>query len=207
MDTRIVFENHSHAGEPAAVILFQIDRQSPHRLPLVWRLIQHCGYECTHPFIFSSVLELMAFDSWGNCVVHEQLTTPSQVDLYSGRIGGTTASVEPAARTVVTNRKKEGTVHVFLARDGRAVTPWHTLAPDESTTFALDSTLAIVPWQGLRIGEEVPPAVIDLARLPGYTFNLLGIASAQLLMLGGGWGATATRFRFHLHNVRTSPWH
>ena len=206
METLVNFVNYSHSLPTPDIVLFQQDRLQPRELPVVWRVIRHCGYECTHPFRFSVEMQLGIFDAWGNRISQPKLLGPTDVVLADAGGGRSRTVVRPGTQdVVVSNSRDEGVLYAFLARDGRAVTPWRTLEPGTSTRFRVDFHLSLLPWNGLRVGEEIPRAALpDPSPGPSSisVLDLRGVASTDMYLLGGGHGPSARRFRSVLHNTR-----
>ncbi len=203
MDARLTFENQSLDVSQTEIVLFQRDRRHRHELPVAWKVIRRCGTQCTHPFRFPAAVDLEVYDSWGNRIAHRPLRPRTHLWIKPNARGGSELSNEPSShgQIGITNSLPKGALEVLLSRDGRAVTPRRTLAPGLSTLFDLDLKLHFVPWDGLSVGDTVPPEALISGRGPDNVVDLLGVSSARILMLGGGCGALAQRLRFHPHEV------
>jgi len=203
VDARLTFENQSLDVSQTEIVLFQRDRRHRQELPVVWKVIRRCGTQCTHPFRFPTAVDLEVYDAWGNRIAHRPLRPRMHLWIKPNARGGSKLSNEPSSHGQIgfTNSLPQGALEVFLSRDGRAVTPRRTLAPGLSTLFDLDLKLHFVPWDGLSVGDPVPPEALISGRGPDNVVDLLGVSSARILMLGGGCGALAQRLRFHPHEV------
>ena len=200
MDTRVAFENYSYDLGRAEVVFFQHDPRIEGEAPVVWKIIRHCGYECTHPFRFSTEPQVGIVDPWGNILKEPQLSGHGLVTVSRDAAGRTVVHARPTAfgGIRVSNGLDVGTLTVYLARNGRAVTPRRPLAPGTSTLFNLGSELRVVAHSGLEVGEAVPRAALAGPHGPA-AFDLRGMSHVRLLMMGGGWGAGASALRFTLY--------
>ena len=206
MDTRVTFVNHSYDLGRTEVVLFQQDRLAEHESPIAWKIIRRCGYECTHPFLFGTALQLAIFDPWGNVLDEPTLSPSSHVEISQDVLGRTMIHQEIAGHggISVANDFREGAVSVFLARNRRAITPWRVLNPGTSALFDVGPELRVLPWSGLQEGDALPPEATSGPRA-FEIFDLRGLKEVQLLMMGGGWGASAQHMRFALYKPVYGP--
>ena len=200
MDTRITFENYSYDLGRAEIVFFQHDPRAEGEAPIVWKIIRHCGYECTHPFRFSTEPQVGIVDAWDNVLKQPTLLGHGHVTVSRDPVGRTVVHERQTAfgGILVTNGLDVGALDVFLARNGRAVTPRRLLVPGTSTLFHTSSELRVVAWTGLEVGGSIPRAALVGPHRPAV-FELRGIRHVRLLMTGGGWGADASALRFTLY--------
>jgi hypothetical protein len=98
----------------------------------------------------------------------------------------------------VLNDLDKGAVNVCVLRDGRPVDIKTTVTPQQKAVFEFKPTI----WIGVA-SQIVQGQVMNLAIISNINneLYLLGIASADIVMSGGGPGAHSTSFTCNLENI------
>ena len=202
MDIQLNFINRSNDANDTQVVIFQRNVASNFDEAVVaWRVIQHCGVGDNHPFVFAMEFQISCEDAWGNY-------TP-KLDARNGQLfavaltgsGDTLNVAGPAsspAEIQLRNDLSSGAVSACLYNAGKLLAIKTSLAPQQKAAFAFRPTL----WIGVA-SEAFEGQVLDsgLVSEVNTELSLLGIASADIVMTGGGPGPTAGPFEFSLANV------
>ncbi|MGM0593957.1 MAG: hypothetical protein ACQETD_05405 [Pseudomonadota bacterium] len=100
----------------------------------------------------------------------------------------------------VVNRLPIGALDMHLLRTGRIVASKSALAPGQKALFTPTSSISVASCYGVAEG-----AFIARKNLVGIRqfYNLNAIASADIVMAGGGCATDSVAIQFHLENVVT----
>jgi hypothetical protein len=170
-------------------------------LAIAWKVIRYCGRDCYHPLVYPVGFEVATSDDYGNHSPRVPATngqTLSVTRTPSGRrLGPSAASPSPLEIQVV-NEMPRGAVNVNLYKGGLLVARKPSVAPGMKAVFQFKPTL----WIGV-VSEVVEGQALSSAILSNVNteLSLLGIASADIVMTGGGSGADSTAYVFTLENV------
>ena len=205
MDTKLTFVNRSLAGHTSEVVIFQknlaMDLDAP---ALAWKVIRYCGRDCTHPFVYSSNYEVALGDEWGNYSPRLPASNGQSFAAVAA-LGGRrqlrpipAPAPAPAGEIQVLNELPKGAVNACLYKAGHLVGIKTTVAPGQKAIFRYKPTI----WIGV-MSEVVEGTAIDSAVMPAAAaeLSLLGVASADIVMTGGGPGPDAKPYAFTLENV------
>ncbi|MDF7776481.1 hypothetical protein P1X14_14595 [Sphingomonas sp. AOB5] len=202
MDIQLNFINNSNDANNSQIVIFQKNVASDFgELAVAWHVIQNCGQSENHPFTFPMSMQVGSSDSWGNY-------TP-KLDAMHGQAFsvGMTASgdmLQPAgAATVpgevqVMNALPQGSVSAGIYKMGRLLATKTGVAPGQMAQFQFKPTIWIGAVSQVVQGQVMNAAIIDAVNTE---ISLLGIASADIVMTGGGPGPTAQPFSFSLQNI------
>lgn len=91
-----------------------------------------------------------------------------------------------------------GAVNAWIYRDGKLQAAQTGLAPQQKAVFEFQPTLWIGVAPDASQGQAMDPAIVSDINTE---LSLLGVASADIVMTGGGPGADSPAFAFHLENV------
>lgn len=203
MAVQLNFINRSNDSGNAQVVIFQKNvAVNLDDTAVAWRVIQHSGAGAPHPFTFPLSMAVSASDSWGNATpqiaaahgsLHHVALTPSGVALSP--CGQASSSREVQLR----NDLPAGAVNAGIYKDGRLLALKTQLAPGQKAVFGFKPSIWIGVVPQVEAGD-----VLDAAMLSGVNteLSLQGIASADIVMTGGGPGKDATPFSFTLQNIQ-----
>jgi hypothetical protein len=202
VDIKLNFINNSNDANDSEVVIFQKDVANDGDAPAIaWQVIRNCGKGDHHPFSYPLSYEIAAEDSYGN---DSALLPAKPGDAFRMVLDNSGDVIEPAGaasvRTEVQLRNdlSRGAVTAMIYRSGKLLAIKPGLAPGETVEFQFKPTLWVGVVSQVEEGQVMDSAVVtDLQT----QFSLEGIASADIVMTGGGPGPTATPFLFTLQNV------
>lgn len=204
MDTHITFINNSNDANNSQVVVFQknvalgVDDGSH----VVWRVIR-CAQGASLRFVLPAEGQISVSDSWGNYTPQRAATAGRQFRVEQTPSG---ATVVDTGRSVargevhVVNGLAMGAVNAGIYKDGKLLALKTGVAPRQKAEFRFEPTL----WVG-QVDQLAEGQVIDASEVDDFVteLSLLGVASADLVMTGGGPGASSTPLTFSLANVVT----
>jgi hypothetical protein len=196
------FINRSSALGGCDVVLFQKNLVADLReLAMAWKVIRHCGVSCHHPFQYATEVEVSVRDANGNHSPHVAVrdgqrlaATPTP---YGRHLGARGRAVSYSQFEVV-NELPRGAVDVNVYRSGLVVASKTAVAPEQKAVFQFKPALWIGAAAPTHQGERLTSAVMNGV---DTELSLLGVASANIVMTGGGPGQQAKPFAFHLEEL------
>jgi hypothetical protein len=197
------FINQSADLQQSQIVIFQknVAGACDHGC-VAWKVIQNCGPGGNHPFLFETSKEIGASDSYGN-YVPRCAGSPGDAFQVSATSSGDTLSkcgnASWPTEVEISNNLSKGAINAVIYRSGVLLATTEALAPRQIAAFEFLPTIWIGAVQR-RIfqGALLSPAVIEQC---DTELSLLGIASADIVMTGGGPGQSSTRLTFSLQNV------
>lgn len=203
MDIKLRFVNQSLDGNQSEVLIYQKSlHASMAALTMAWKVIRYCGHGCNHPFVYPTTLEVGVADDHGNFSPRVAARHGQALKLVSTPTGSrrlVQAGQASASNELdVINAMERGATHVCVFRAGRMVSVKTALAPGQKAVFQYPPMLWIGVASQVVQGMPLNSAVMSAqhTELP-----LLGIASADIVMSGGGPGESATPYEFRLDNI------
>lgn len=203
MDIQLNFVNHSNDTNDSTVVLFQKNIAIGFdELAVAWKVIEHCGRGDHHRFEFPMGLQVGASDSHGTRTplldasegqMYEVVETPSGHMLVAAGRASFVHEIQ------VRNGLTRGAIDAIIYRSGNPLAVKTSVAPMQKAVFAFNPTLWIGVAYEVRQGEIISSATVSSINTE---LSLLGIASADIVMTGGGPGANATPLSFNLQNIR-----
>ena len=202
MDIQLNFINNSNDANNSEIVIFQKNVATNFdELDVAWQVIRYCGRGDNHPFTFPMAMQVGASDSWGNF-------TP-QLDAQNGQLfqmslTNTGDRLVPAGpgtsskEVQVLNGLSRGAINASIYKAGKLLAIKTSIAPQQKAVFEFKPTLWIGVASQVVQGEVLNSAIISNINTE---LSLLGIASADIVMTGGGPGANAKPFQFNLENV------
>jgi len=196
MDIKLRFVNQSRDGNKSEVVMYQKNQlTSMVSLAMAWKVIRFCGRDCYHPFVFPAGFEVGVADEYGNF-------SPRLLRLESTASGGRRlrrAGLASASTEIdVLNDLGQGAVNICVFRDGRMVGMKTAVTPGQKAVFQYQPVLWIGVASQVAQGSAISSAVMSNANTE---LSLLGIASADIVMSGGGPGEGSTPYEFNLENI------
>ena len=202
MNIPLRFVNRSEDGHRTEVVLFQKNAAAGmDELAIAWKVIRYCGRDCWHPLVYTAEFEMSCSDSYGN--YSPQLNARSgqcftATPTASGRRVSRIAMAPSSNDIQVINELPRGAINVHLYNDGRLIACKTGVAPEQKAVFRFEPTLWIGVVSQVVQGKAMHSAVMSSVNTE---FSLSGIASADIVMTGGGGGADAHAYAFTLDKV------
>lgn len=202
MAVQLNFINRSNDANHSQVVIFQKNVASVHdEQPVAWQVIKHCGPGDNHPFTFSMGIQVGASDNYGNFTPR---LDAQNGDLFMMELGPSGDRLMRAGRGTssrevqVLNGRPQGAIHVSCYKDGRLLAIHASIAPQQKAVFEFKPAIWIGVVSQIEQGQMMDSAIISSINTE---MSLLGLASADLVMTGGGSGPRALPFMFSLENI------
>lgn len=203
MEIKLRFVNLSLDGNKSEVVVYQKNQiTGMASLATAWKVIRFCGRDCYHPFVFPTAFEVAVADEHGNFSPRMAVENGQMLKLESTALGGRRLLRAGLANTSsefeVLNDLGQGAVNVCVFRDGRMVGMKTAVTPGQKAVFQYPPVLWIGVCSQVVQGAAINTAVISHANTE---LSLLGVASADIVMSGGGPGEDSTAYEFNLENI------
>ena len=202
MDIQLNFINSSNDLNNSQIVIFQKNVAAGYNeLSVAWLVIQNCGAGDNHPFVYPQTMQVGASDSWGNFTPKFD-AQPGQAFAVtytgSGDQLGAAGSATYPTEVQVQNNLTQGAINAGIYRNGTLLATKTSIAPQQMAAFQFNPTI----WIG-AVSQVVQGAVMDSAIVQSVNteLSLLGIASADIVMTGGGPGQLSQPFAFTLQNI------
>lgn len=195
--------NRSNDRGNSEVVLFQRNVVPElEELAIAWRVIRYCGRDCIHPFAYSTDVEIGLGDDHGNFSprLAAERGMRFTVASHPGGKPRLSSALDGASHTdiEVVNQLGRGAVNVNAFVSGRLMAAKSAVAPGQKAVFRFTPVLWVGVGSQIEESRALSSAVLSSANTP---IELAGIASADIVMTGGGAGESAQPFRFELENV------
>ncbi|SHN21539.1 hypothetical protein [Mucilaginibacter sp. OK098] len=199
---KLNFINQSNDTNNSEIVIFQKNAATNFdELAVAWKVIKYCGQGMNHPFSFPIQNYVSASDSWGNyspqlAAQNGQLFSVEQSP--SGNILKNAGSATSSKEMQILNGLHTGAINANIYKDGRLLATKTGVAPQQKVAFEFNPTLWIGAVSQILEGSLINSAIISQVNTE---LSLLGIASADIVMTGGGPGKASTGFNFTLQNI------
>ena len=200
MDIEITFINQSFDENNSDVVIFQKNVATDYEeLVVAWHVIQNCGRDWRHKFIYPMNFYVGAQDSWGNVSDLKPAVSGQKWSVVRSSSGDILAldSTHASSPTEVEiqNSLSVGAINAQIYKDGRLLATKTGLAPQQKGAFEFKPTI----WVGV-VSEVEEGDILNSAILSDINteISLLGITKANLIMTGGGVGSSAVPYQFTL---------
>lgn len=195
--------NQSADANNSSILLFQKNVATNYdELAVAWQVIDNLGAGWVHPFRYDLNLQVSAADSWGN-FVPPQDTADGQLWTVSKDSSGdqlkATGPANSAQEVQILNGLIQGAVAACIYRSGKLLAVKTGIAPGQKAAFVFKPMLWIGVASQIEEGDILDSAIITNVNAQ---LNLTGIASADIVMSGGGPGRNSRPFSFALQNVK-----
>lgn len=203
MDIKLRFVNKSNDGNKSEVVIYQKNvLTTMASLAVAWKVIRYCGRDCTHPFVYPDGYEVSVTDENGNYSPRLPARNGQMLSLVSTPAGNRrlryTGPASASTELDVLNAMSQGAVDVCLYKDGRLMGVKTAVSPGQKAVFQYQPALWIGVASEVVQGGPISSAVLSEI----YTeISLIGIASADIVMTGGGPGEGSTPYVFNLENI------
>jgi hypothetical protein len=202
MDIKLNFINRSNDQNNSSIVIFPKNLATDaEELAIAWLVIRNCGQGDNHPFVYPMTMTIGASDSYGNYTpqlpaqngqLFHMTLTPSGHSLSLAGQGISAAEVQ------ISNDLMSGAINAAIYKDGRIFAQKTSIAPAQKAVFQFKPTIWIGAASEVEQGQVMNSAIVSDINTE---ISLLGIASADIVMTGGGPGASSTPFQFSLENV------
>jgi hypothetical protein len=195
--------NESNDRNNSQVVIFQKNvPTSFDELAVAWRVVQNLGTGNYHPFTYTFDMEVSTSDSYGNFTPHLAASPSALFSMrkdQSGDVLGPAGSSTSPEEVQVLNLLEMGAINASLFRDGKLLAIKKGIAPQQKAVFKFKPTLFIGVASQVQEGQILDSAIVSSVNTE---LSLQCVASAEIVMSGGGPGASSTPFRFALRNVQ-----
>lgn len=202
MDIKLNFINDSNDVNNSEIVIFAKNVAADiQEMPVAWQVIKNCGQGDNHPFVYPMATQVGASDSWGNYTPLLNAANGQQFAMAleaSGdvlRYNGQTSSPN---QIEVLNSLQQGAINAGIYKSGKLYAQATSIAPQQKSVFQFKPTIWIGVASQVLEGDVMNSAIISSINTE---LSLLGLSSADIVMTGGGAGASATPFEFNLTNV------
>jgi hypothetical protein len=198
---KLNFINQSNDDNNSDVVIFQKNVASTEEIAVAWQVIQYCGKGDNHPFDFTMEMAAAAKDSYGNYTPplpavpgqsFRLVRTTSGDQLQPNGNAGNMEAIE------IVNGLSVGTIDGMVYRSGKVLGIKTGIAAQQKTAFVFQPTIWIGVLSQVNEGDIMNAAMLSVLNTE---MSLIGIASADIVMTGGGSGPNAMPFVFTLQNV------
>ncbi|MFZ6873839.1 hypothetical protein ACO0LF_17425 [Undibacterium sp. Di27W] len=202
MPIALNFINRSDDANNSEIVIFQKNVATNFdELPVAWMVIKYCGKGDNHPFSFPRGMMVGASDAYGNYMPQLEISNGQLVEMRLTTSGdrlvhaGYSTSNKQAQ---VLNSMPKGAINAYIYKSGKLLAMKTHLAPQQKAEFEFTPTIWIGVVSQVVQGEVMNSAIISNINTE---LSLLGVASADIVMTGGGPGVQSTPFQFTLENV------
>jgi hypothetical protein len=201
MDIKLNFINNSSDANNSQIVIFAKNVAADARdAAVAWKLIENCGPRDNHAFVYPVATTIAGSDRWGNYAPMLQASAGQRFSMEpdpEGDMLKPSGQAGHPAEIEVFNAFPDGTIGAGIYKNYKLYA-YADAAPGEKATFQFKPTIWIGVVSELEEGEVMGPAIVSSINTE---FSLLGVASADIVMTGGGAGQSATPFVFTLANV------
>ncbi|MCP3944658.1 MAG: hypothetical protein GY710_24715 [Desulfobacteraceae bacterium] len=194
--------NNSSDANNSQIVMFQ-KNVAPNfdELAIAWRVISNLGRNDYHPFEYPLGMEVNCGDSYGN-FTPSMTAVPSQsfqmVLDSSGNVLKPNGIATSPEEVEVKNDLSTGAISANILKDGKLLAAKTSVAPGQKAVFQFKPTIFIGVASQVVEGKVMNSAVISSVNTE---LSFLGIASADIIMTGGGPGKDSSLFEFKLDNI------
>lgn len=203
MDIHLNFINNSNDTNNSEIVIFQKNAATNFdELAVAWQVIRYCGRGDNHPFIYPMSTYVCASDSYGNYTHQIPAQNGQMFQMSLTNSGDILSYARPASSSdeiEILNNLSKGVINGNVYKDGKLLATKTNIAPQQKAVFAFKPTI----WIGVA-SQVVQGSIINSAVMSDIDteLSLFGVASADIVMTGGGSGRDAEPFRFTLTNVQ-----
>jgi hypothetical protein len=200
---KLNFINRSNDTNNSSVVIFQQNvAEGFGELAIAWKVIENCGRLDNHPFTYPINFQVAAGDSFGNYTPQFPAFDGQAFDMIKTTSGDilqlSSVPSSSATEVEVRNNLSIGGISANCYRDGKLLAMKTGLAPGQKAVFEFHPRIYIGVVSQIEEGDVMNSAIISQIN---SEINLFGIASADIVMMGGGPGAGSTAFNFTLENI------
>ena len=200
-EIRLNFINQSNDADNSEVVIFSKNTSGMSELPVAWQVIRNCGQGWNHPFVYPLAVSVGVSDSDGNFSPTLPAENGQSFAVERGPSGDRLIPSGQADNPFVVqivNNLNQGAVNALIFRAGKPYAIKTAVAPRQMAVFQFRPTIWIGVVSQIEEGDVINTAVMSQI---DTEISLFGIASADIVMTGGGPGRNSTPFMFTLQNI------
>jgi hypothetical protein len=201
-EIKLNFVNNSNDRNNSEVVIFQKNVATTFdEIAVAWIVIQNCGQGFNHPFVYPMQMTVSAADSWGNYSPQLTAYNGQQFSVVKTTSGDTLQYSGKSAspnEVEVLNALETGSIDAGIYRNNKLLAVKTGVSPEQKAVFAFNPTIFIGVVSQVQEGDIMDSAIISNINTE---LSLQGIASADIIMTGGGTGSGASPFKFSLSNI------
>lgn len=201
-DIKIRFINESNNCQPTDVLFFQkavtVDFKE---IALAWNVVKNCPSGGYNDFVYPVATTINTVDPNGNHTAQIPAIFGNRYELSYDPCGGNQLSLESTvddSDISVMNALDMGAITVNLYKNGLKLASKQSVIPGDSADFLLHPKLYVGAASSIEQGAELSDAVLKSSNT---YFDLTGVKSIEIVMIGGGEQQFATPRRFISRNV------
>ena len=202
MDIQLNFINSSNDTNNSDIVIFQKNvATSFDEIAVAWKVIKYCGQGDNHPFTFPMTMQIAASDSWGNYTPRQDAQNGQLFSMNltaSGDVLQLAGAGTSPTEVQLLNNLPQGAINALIYKDGKLLAQKTGVVPQQKAVFQFKPTLWIGAVSQIVQGQVMNSAIISAVNTE---LSLMGIASADIVMTGGGPGPNSQPFSFQLANV------
>lgn len=202
MDIKLNVINASNDTNNSQIVIFSRNVATGlSETALAWHVIKNLGQGWNHPFTFPMSSAVGASDSWGNYTPQLAAEPGQSFHIMMTTSGDSLSYKGPAASATeieILNELQQGAINANIFKAGKLFAQTHNVSPGQKAVFEFKPTIWIGVVSQIEEGAVMNSAIVSNINTE---ISLLGIASADIVMTGGGAGPNATPFSFNLENV------
>lgn len=195
--------NESNDRNNSEIVIFQKNVATTYdELAVAWKVVKFLGSGNHHPFTYTFDMQVSASDSYGNFTPELGANPGTLFSMrkdQSGDVLSAAGNSTSPEEVQVLNALESGAINASIFRDGRLLAIKTGIAPQQKAVFKFKPTIFIGVVSQVEEGEVIDSAIISNVNTE---LSLMGVSSADIVMSGGGPGASSTPFRFTLRNVK-----
>ena len=203
MKIKLRFINRSQDANNSEVLIFQKNVVANFtETAVAWKVIKNCGKNCYHPFFYSTDLEVGIGDDFGNYSPRLKAKNGSLFVVSATSIGGrwlAYAGPGNSSKDIsLRNDLQMGAINASVYAGGQMLATKTCVAPGQKAVFEFKPTIWIGAVSQVEEGQVMNSAILNSVNTE---LSLMGIASADIVMSGGGPGQGSMPLEFCLENV------
>ncbi|HZX31350.1 MAG TPA: hypothetical protein VFF03_08375 [Rhodocyclaceae bacterium] len=202
MDIQLNFINASNNSNNSKVVIFQKNVATDFdERAIAWKVIENCGQGDNHPFTFPVSMYVGASDSWGNYTPQLSTENGQLLALQQTPSGDALSPSGPSTLPTgvqVLNGLPNGAINASIYKNGKLLAIKTSIEPQQTGTFQFEPSIWIGAVSQVDEGELMNSAIVSSINTE---IDLQGIASADIVMTGGGTGPDSRPIEFKLENV------
>jgi hypothetical protein len=202
VDIQLNFINRSNDVNNSQVLIFSKNVATGVDEPAIaWQVIKNCGRGWNHPFTYPLAIAVGASDAYGNHAPQMAAEYGQGFQVVREASGDALTVGEPASSPTevqLMNNLPQGAINAAIYKSGSLYAIKTGLAPGQKAVFSFKPTIWIGVASQVEQGQVVNAAIMSAVNTE---ISLLGIASADIVLTGGGAGPDAQPFQFSLQNV------
>ena len=202
MDIHLNLINQSNDTNNSQIVIFQKNVGAGlSELAVAWHVIENLGQGDNHPFVYPMSIAVGASDSYGNYTPHLPASYGQRFAMKLTQSGDQLSfdgDGTSAEEVQVANNLQAGAINAMIYKAGNLFATKTNIAPGQLAAFQFKPTIRIGIVSQVTRGQTMNEAIMSSINTE---ISLLGLASADIVMTGGGPGPNSKPFEFHLANI------